>query len=536
MKIFKVKVKLKSGYMLPAAMAMVAVMVIITSSLLSNSDFAIQSEYKEDNRVRANSLARTGLENITFLLRNLASQSENMDTLCAYLPRVAGVGNCDSSANTMQPAVANFATDPFSDWIQLATETDLDNLTDDESDANACGISGSYSGKDSWPADLIRNLATTFYIPGSDAPGGGNISRSQALLQSINLGIIPDDQLDPANGGFTLEAWTYLTDDDYLPNAFWPRLFDLGNPSTPNTDNSNIVLAWRGNTSRLSFQYYKPTGDSTGRPSGYNRSRAMIGFTGDEGILFPARIWVHAFVTVDSDMIRMGITCNNDTMARGVNDTWLASDGPNTSANARTSLPSECNNGSPIILEFANPTGDLNNRSIVPTGVDTNGWTTWTENPTRPNNGVPYTSNFLGRSNWEQDSFTQGYFHNARIWQRALTEEEIQDNIENDLNGIPITLSSPGGSSAILSNPFLKRSTRMSPRYDHGSHFLRYFTVMDNENPNNIANSAFPFTFRVMSCAWSKSDQTKSVATFSSTLRYGVTEDGRGIITNVKRY
>ena len=66
------KSKLTSGYMLPAAMTMVAVMVLITSSLLSNSDFALQSEYKEDNRVRANALARTGLENITFLLRNLA--------------------------------------------------------------------------------------------------------------------------------------------------------------------------------------------------------------------------------------------------------------------------------------------------------------------------------------------------------------------------------------------------------------------------------------------------------------------------------
>ena len=535
MKIFKAK--LKSGYMLPAAMAMVAVMVIITSSLLSNSDFAIQSEYKEDNRVKANSLARTGLENITFLLRNLASQSENMETLCAYIPRVAGVGNCDSTANTMQPAVADFATDPFSDWIQLTTETDFDNLTDDESDANACGISGSYTGKDSWPADLIRNLATTFYIPGSDAPGGGNISRSQALLQSINLGIFPDDQLDPGNGGFTLESWVYLTDDDYLANAFWPRIFDLGNPSSPNTDNSNIVFAWVGNTGNLAADYYKPSGGADGKPAGYQRSRARLRDGGDDdGIPFPARIWVHAFLTVERDMMRIGVTCNNDSMARGVNDTWLASDGPNTSANARTSLPSQCNNGNTIYMEMANPTGDLNGKRIVPTALDTDGWVTWTENPTRPNNAIPYTSNFLGRSNWEQDSFTQGYFHNARIWQRALTKDEIEENIGNDLNGIPITLSSPGGSSAILSNPFLKRSTRMSPRYDHGSHFLRYFTVMDSENPNNIANSAFPYTFRVMSCAWSKSDQTKSVATFSSTLRYGVTEDGRGIITNVKRY
>ena len=48
--------------MLPAAMAMVAIMVIITTSLLKNTDFAIESEYKEDNRIKSNSLARTGLE------------------------------------------------------------------------------------------------------------------------------------------------------------------------------------------------------------------------------------------------------------------------------------------------------------------------------------------------------------------------------------------------------------------------------------------------------------------------------------------
>ncbi|EDZ64697.1 hypothetical protein KB13_829 [beta proteobacterium KB13] len=528
------KKKLKSGYMLPAAMAMVAVMVIITSSLLSNSDFAIQSEYKEDNRVRANALARTGLENITFLLRNLASQSENMSMLCAFLPRVGGVGDCDSDSNTLTPAIASYSSEPFSDWIQLDQDTDFDNLNDDENDANACGISGSYTGKDSWPADLIRNLATTFFIPGSDDPGGGNIARSQALLQSINLGFIPDDQLDPGNGGFTLEAWTYLTDDNYLGDAHWPRIFDLGNPTpTNNQGNSNILLAWQSDSGNLVSHYFQPTGNGLCNCPNDNNNKARI--DGSNGIPFPARIWVHSFLTVERNMMRMGMTCNNDSMARGVNDTWLASDGPNTSANARTSLPSQCNNGNTIVREFANPT-DAEGKSIVPTALDTNGWTTWTENPTRPNNAVPYTSNFLGRSNWEQDSFTQGYFHNARIWQRALTEDEIQENIENDLDGIPLTTVTPGGSSAILSNQFLKRSTRMSPRYDHGSHFLRYFTVMDNDNPNNIANSSFPYTFRVMSCAWSKSDQAKSVATFSSTLRYGVTDDGRGIITNVKRY
>lgn len=75
--------------MLPFALVMVTIMVIITSSLLNNSDFAIKSEFTQSNKLKAESLARTGLENITFLLRNLASSSEsNMGTICTFLPRL----------------------------------------------------------------------------------------------------------------------------------------------------------------------------------------------------------------------------------------------------------------------------------------------------------------------------------------------------------------------------------------------------------------------------------------------------------------
>jgi hypothetical protein len=533
MKIFKHK--FLPGYMLPAAMAMVSVMVIITSSLLSNSSYTSLSQYGENNRIKAQTIARTGLENITFLLRNLSTESQNMATLCPYLPRVGGAGNCDSDTNTMSPAVASYSSKPFDNWTELPTTINSpENFTDDEADANRCGISGSYTGKDSWPADLIRNLSTTFFIPGSDDPGGGNIARSQALLQSINLGVIPDDQLDPGNGGFTLESWVYLTDDNYLANAHWPRVFDLGNPTpTNNQGNSNILLAWENDTGNLVSHYFQPSGDDNCDCPNDNNNKARI--DGSNGIPFPARIWVHTSLTVEKDMIRMVMTCNNDSMSKGVDDSWLASDGPDTSDTARTLLPSECNSGTPIVREFANPT-DSEGKKIVPTDIDSGGWTTWTTNPTRPNNGVPYSSNFLGRSNWEQDSFTQGYFHNARIWSRALTEDEIEENIDNDIDGVPLSVSIPGGNSAILDNEFLRQSTRVSPRYDHGSHFLRYFTVMDNDNPNNIANSSFPFTFRVMSCSWSKNNDTAAISTFSSVLRYGVSDDGRGIITNIKRY
>lgn len=533
------KKQFKEGYMLPASMLVVSVMVIVVSSLINRTDFLTSSQYKEDNYLKSETLARMGLEHITFLLRNLASESANNSTsrICNFIPRIGGSGECDVT-NTMNPTVASMSTDPFSDWVELpATINSPDSFTDDESDANMCGISGSYNGQGSWPANLIRNLATTFYIPGSDNPGGGNIARSQALLQSINLGVFEDIELNPGDEGFTLESWVFLTDDSYLSDAHWPRIFDLGNPTpTHNRGNSNILLAWQGSTERLVTHYFQPTANPNCNCPNDNNNKARI--DGNDGILFPARIWVHAFVTVKKDMIRLGMTCNTDSMNTGINDAWLASDAPDTSDVALTTLSARCNSGDTIYREFANPT-DAQSKKIVPVTLDANGWTDWGSDATvnrRPNKGVPYTSNFLGRSNWEQDSFTQGYFHNTRVWSRALTKDEIQDNIQNDLNGTPLTVSSAGNNSAILDDPFLKSSARMSPRYDHGTHFLRYFTVMDNENPNNINNANFPFTFRVMSCSWSKEDSTQALSTFSSQLRYGVADDGRGVITNIKRY
>lgn len=105
----------------------------------------------------------------------------------------------------------------------------------------------------------------------------------------------------------------------------------------------------------------------------------------------------------------MGLTCNDGSMAKGVNNAWLSTDGPNTSNTAKTTLPSACNNGTTIYREKANPT-DSENKKIVPTGLDAGGWVTWADNPNRPNNGVPYTSNYIGRSNWQQDSVTNAFF------------------------------------------------------------------------------------------------------------------------------
>ena len=71
------KKQFKEGYMLPASMLVVSVMVIVVSSLINRTDFLTSSQYKEDNYLKSETLARMGLEHITFLLRNLGSESAN---------------------------------------------------------------------------------------------------------------------------------------------------------------------------------------------------------------------------------------------------------------------------------------------------------------------------------------------------------------------------------------------------------------------------------------------------------------------------
>ena len=148
-----------SGYMLPAAIVMVSIMVIITSSLLSNSSFLSNSQYSAAAKIKSDSLARIGLENITFLLRNLSIETKANGSLCLFLPRIGGNGDCDSTNSGLTPTTAVFESQPFSNWLSLPEEiNDSENFSPVEQDANQCGISGSFSGKDSWPADLIRNL------------------------------------------------------------------------------------------------------------------------------------------------------------------------------------------------------------------------------------------------------------------------------------------------------------------------------------------------------------------------------------------
>lgn len=502
--------------MLPAALMIVTIMVIITSSLLSNSNFLTNNQFGEAAKIKSASLARSGLENITFLFRNLSSQTESDGTICLFLPRVGGDGACDTSANDgLSPILAEFETQPFSNWLELPDEINTpENFTDEEQDANQCGISGSFSGKDSWPADLIRNLATTFYISDQGELGDDGITKSSALLETQNLGTIPDSNLNPENNGFTLETWIYLTE----AMIGYPKYIDIANkiPEDCNVENAyNSGILLKGGNGKLGGNYYPPAGANGCQPTS-----DQISVTSTSNI--PTGIWTHVFFSVDQNILRIGMTCNSQSMDIGKNNNWQTSaGGVDTStdydddSDFDSDFSSACNNGDTMYFEANNTASYLD---------------------PSPNGGYPYSSNFIGRSNNPDQPFANVIFHNVRIWKKALSKNEIQENISNDLDNIALTSSTAGANSAILDNEFLKANTRMSPRYDHGTHFLRYFSVIDNDNPNNPSNSSFPFTFRIMSCAWAKNDKLNSTTTYSATLRYGVTDDGRPVITNIKRY
>jgi hypothetical protein len=229
----------------------------------------------------------------------------------------------------------------------------------------------------------------------------------------------------------------------------------------------------------------------------------------------------------------------------------------------------------------------------------------------------------VGRSNWTQDGYTLGYFHNVRIWKRALSPEEITENENLDLKDEPVTdtvsrsissitrsgneitvttsarhffntgsnviisrlpeggtnnLQNYNGSFAVtrlsnttfkfntafsggnftqnltvnnnstdanatrstagaslLNDEFLRSSIRVSPRYDYDTHWLRFFTVIEAENPNNLSGQSFPNQYRLLSCALSKAG-SKTIATHSTTLRYGLNADQRGTPVNMKNY
>lgn len=511
MKIFKKK---SSGYMLPAAIVMVSIMVIITSSLLSNSGFLSNSQYSAAAKIKSDSLARSGLENITFLLRNLSIETKASGTLCLFLPRIGGDGACDSANADLTPTTADFESLPFSNWLSLPDEiNDAENFSPEEQDANQCGISGSFSGKDSWPADLIRNLATTFYISDKGQEVDG-ITKTSSLLETQNLGSIADADLDPTNNGFLLETWIYLTED----MSGYPKYIDIANKlpddcSIENAYNSGILL--KGGGGILSGNYYPPSGENGCQPTS-----EQVSVSSSKNI--PVGIWTHVFFSVNQDILRIGMTCNSQSMDIGKNNSWRTSSGNidtssdyDIDSNFNNDFSDACNNGETMYYESNNTANYLD---------------------PSPNGGYAYSSNFIGRSNNPNQPFANVIFHNTRIWKRALTKDEIQENISNDLENLSLTTSISGSNSAILDNPFLKSNTRISPRYDHGTHFLRFFSVIDNDNPNNPSNSSFPFTFRIMSCAWAKNEKLPSISTFSSTLRYGVTDDGRPVITNIKRY
>lgn len=629
---------------MPLAIVLTFIVTSVIIFLLNSEKFSSEAQFNRLSKIQSEELSRNGLESLLTHMRNLSTHSINGSTLCSFIPRVSGSGSCDTSnsSNIFTPILGVMTESPFSNWVALQPMSNLSpNATQQEAidDSNKCGISGNFQTQSQWPSDLIRNLPITFYTPGGNGQAGG-AAQSISILNTANLGAIPDDQLNVQGNGYTLEAWVFMPGTSTTSRS-WQRVFDIaGQTPAGNVPNSNIVLGWAGTSGRLSLHHYLP--DS--RNSGFTANNSSCNWpTVNKFCLenesscsananlpeFPSNIWTHVVASVSQDRVYVKIFCNDASRDKGVNNTWKAA-GDNvpsngTSGNAVTSIPSSCTNNikdisNPIARTWSCSGGNYAQQSSSTCALSNS---CFQSSSSSPRGGNAYSKSFVGRSNWTQDGYTLGYFHNVRVWKRALSPEEITENENLDLRDEPVTdtltrsISSvtrsgnqitittsrrhffntgstvvisrlpQGGTNnlqnfngsyvvtslsnttfrfnttvsgsnftenltvnnnntdanvtrstsgaSLLNDQFLRSSIRVSPRYDYDTHWLRFFTIIEAENPNNLSGQSFPNQYRLLSCAWSKAG-TKTISTHSSTLRYGVNADQRGVPVNMKNY
>ena len=629
---------------MPLAIVLTFIVTSVVIFLLNSEKFSTEARLNRLSRIQSEELSRNGLESLLTHMRNLVTHSINGSTLCSFIPRVGGSGSCDTtnSSNTFTPNLGSMTPIPFSDWTTLEPMSNLSLSAIQQEridDANKCGISGNFQTQSQWPSDLIRNLPITFYMPGGNGQAG-SVAQSVSILNTANLGSIPDDQLNVQGNGYTLEAWVFMPGSS-ISDRSWQRVFDIaGQTPAGNWPNSNIVLGWAGTSGRLSLHHYIPDTRNSGFAANNNscnwptinkfclENEASCGVTSNLPE-FPSNIWTHVAASVSQDRVYVKVFCNDTSKDKGVNNTWKAA-GDNvpsngTSGSAVTTTPSSCTNNvkdisTPIARTWSCSNGSFTQQSATTYALSSSNFQ---NNSASPRGGSAYSKSFVGRSNWTQDGYTLGYFHNVRIWKRALSPEEITENENLDLKDEPVTdtvsrsissitrsgneitvttsarhffntgsnviisrlpeggtnnLQNYNGSFAVtrlsnttfkfntafsggnftqnltvnnnstdanatrstagaslLNDEFLRSSIRVSPRYDYDTHWLRFFTVIEAENPNNLSGQSFPNQYRLLSCAWSKAG-TKTIATHSTTLRYGLNADQRGTPVNMKNY
>jgi len=627
---------------MPLAIVLTFIVTSVVIFLLNSEKFSTEARLNRLSRIQSEELSRNGLESLLTHMRNLVTHSINGSTLCSFIPRVGGSGNCDTTSNTFTPTLGSMTPAPFSDWTTLEPMSNLSPTAIQQEridDANKCGISGNFQTQSQWPSDLIRNLPITFYMPGGSGQAG-SVAQSVSILNTANLGSIPDDQLNVQGNGYTLEAWVFMPGSS-ISDRSWQRVFDIaGQTPAGNWPNSNIVLGWAGTSGRLSLHHYIPDTRNSGFAGDNNscnwptinkfclENEASCGATSNLPE-FPSNIWTHVVASVSQDRVYVKVFCNDTSKDKGVNNTWKAA-GDNvpsngTAGSAVTTTPSSCTNNvkdisSPVARTWSCSNGSFTQQSATTYALSSSNFQI---NSASPRGGSAYSKSFVGRSNWTQDGYTLGYFHNVRIWKRALSPDEIIYNENLDLNDQPVsdTLSRSisgiarsgnvvtittsarhffntgsilivsnlpqGGTNnlqnyngnfavtrlsdttfsfntsisgsdfnqsltvnnnsadanatrstagaSLLNDQFLRSSIRVSPRYDYDTHWLRFFTVIEAENPNNLPGQSFPNQYRLLSCAWSKAG-TKTIATHSTTLRYGLNTDQRGTPVIMKNY
>ena len=447
------------GLALPAAIIFSLIVGIILTGMLARSPLDNEIQLQRAGQMLAESIARPGLESVIYQLRQTTIDADD------------GTLYVDDDT-----------------WVAITDDSDA------ETDATTCGIVANGSaGSDADAEDEALQLAGTYYFSGDSAASyasGTAVADLPAALKALTL---PTQTLSTIDDGFTLEAWLWLSENKTTSFDFsGQRIFDIGNKTSSdasNVFNQNISLFVNGE-GRLQFFMAPPSDDSAAADTSDDY------YTLSQDTPLPLQTWVHVSASVSRDSITLKSYCDSDSEAIGTEDEWVDS----TNTERTGSVTNSCGSYPTVsVTDVEPPVSNTSKRlcDVTSNSSDatcaTDGWTNDIEAA-----DVKLLSAYVGKSNRSQDPYLEGFLHNVKVWEQALTVEEIESGIENDL-----------GSSTTVED-----SIMASPRFSvqNNSYVIRYFTSLDSSSQAN--------QYRVTACVWANEKKMRSLGHLSSQMSY----------------
>jgi hypothetical protein len=505
-----------------AALTMVIGLLVVVTLIggVALRFFSLESDESigEASALRLQNLARMGLESSFSLLYSmgtitnlqtsytLVGDSENTISRevenCNYFPRTDDALNLglvsDVSVNCLnanptseylsprQYARGDFAPGSNSffrsifPWTRYQSTEVMNSVYEQSEDVqlqiNQCGLSSQFNttgGNTSMPLQRYR-YQQDFQGLGSD----------WLDLGKTNMNIYAN--------GLTLEAWVWMSKED--AGRQWQRIFDIASGQAQN----NIVLA------------YDPISGSDFDSGNTNLNLHMFG----PGFNF----------YMQNNFGTFPVPVNNQE----VNDLWYyiaAVIEPASFQNPRVKIYTKCERtnsdqdplqpgcGSGLLISgngwsglyLRNPPSELSSQTID--------WQTYSS----VLDSSYERKTWVGKSFWPDFEF-KGKMRDLRVWDRALTEEELNLPIK-------VSYSSDTRQSSIITETNKRESLRISPIYKFGNDRLMYFTVKETEP--SLKN-----TWRLVSCAWNPETRRRR----SQSLRFRVLGTRRPEVTEYFPY